>query len=351
MSNDLYGNRPGERLRYDLLDAAGHLVEADFDGVQPSGIVDMSEPANPDDIERSATITVDRSDIDWATHRVRISYAGAGLTIPLITALVKAPTAEHAEHGVSQPLTLFDHTQILADDQFGRTTGYELGAGCVATAAAVVESTTTTLTLTGDSIAALSAPLTFDASTSKLAIARGILDTGNLLLRADPLGRLIAPAWVPPADRPVAFGFEYGERSVYLPDFTRAQDLTGAPNRWVCIQRTDSGQPAAVYAAEDTRSDSPFSYGARGRWITGGVETVDAADYQALQAIAWRRLIDAQQVADEITITHAVLPGVVPGARVDFEHPHLGVVPATVVKQRYVENGDVMVQTTIRRIL
>ena len=319
---ELLGSRV-ESFRYELLDAADQvvreLVVTDPDRgvvgeVLPGGTIDIAETA---EVIGSGSITmIPASPINWLNARIRVSYIGAGRVEPVLTALPRVPGQSMSPVGDTVSVSLLDKTSIPKADSYGEQFSVAAGVSPIDAATAVLASSGANNYLLDATTATLSAGMVWDAGTSKLKIVNDLLAAANYdPLIATPAGVLRGKAYTNPTARGVAWEFADTTQGVYLPTWTRPRDLSTVPNKLACIGRIPEGAAegtvALVATATDTRTDSPFSYANRGnRWITAA--PVQDVDYDGtlgtLQAIANRKLTDAQQVATEYEITHPWLP-------------------------------------------
>ena len=250
---------------------------------------------------------------------------------------------------------LYDKLLILSDDSFGASYALAAGVNIIDSVAAVITSTGETSMALTPSTAVLSAAMVWDAAASKLRIANDLLDAaGYFSLFCDGLGRFRALPYTAPAARGVRWALADDANGLYLPEWSRVQDVFSVPNRYVCVGRTDGATAASIQTATDTSSTSPFSYANRGRWITRTDTDVEYADSNVanLLAIAQRRLIEAQQVSETFEIDHPVLPFGL-NDLVSFTNARLNgrVVPAVVQKQTFNLSAGGLVTSTLRTVL
>ena len=357
MSNDdVWAGHRVEEYRYELLDAWDRIVST-LDDVVDGGSLSRSVYASP---RETATITLlERTDIDWLAHRVRISHVlhtdGEPIVTPLLTGIVSAPVEDHDDHGVTVELDLADKTAILAGDAFPGYWGLASGT-IILDAVRLIVGTTRGLRwgggnggVIGDSTMQLMQDRTWDLDVTKLQIVNDILDSGGFYaLYCDGLGRYRGDLYVPAEKRTPVHHFDRG----YLPTWTRDQDVANIPNRYVVGGRSDDPDvrgPVAV--AIDM--DGPYGFRARGdRWITAPADTgVEYSTLPELQAIADRRLAAAQSAAETITITHPYLPWVDLNCVVTVDHPRLDEPLRCVVwKQSHQLALGGLVTSTMRRV-
>ena len=188
---------------------------------------------------------------------------------------------------------------------------YSLAAGTliIPTVAALIASTGETRVAVTDSAATLTAALTWEAGTSKLTIINDLLQAaGYWSLWCDGSGLFRVEPYRNPADRAVAFEFVHGETSLHMPDWGREQDNTSVPNRFIAVGQGDEDTPPLVGVAANENPDSPYSFQARGRWITATEEGVEAESQTVIDQYAARKLREAMDPVARLTVTHAMLP-------------------------------------------
>ena len=349
MSEQLLGHRQ-ESFRVELLTTTDTVLRT-LAGVQAdAGQLDLSVAAT---IRSSGNLATERigDDVDWLQHRVRVSYVlGDDLVEPLITAIGAAPVEGHTATGVSVDVELYDKTLILKDDSFLGHYGLPEGTPILDAIQDVIASTGEAGELVGESDAVLAAPMVWDPGTTKLRICNDLADAaGCFALYCDGWGRYRADTYVPPAARGIAWTFADDTHGLYLPEWTRDLDVSGVPNRYVCVGRSTGDTAALVSVATDEDPDSPFSFQARGRWITRTDTDVEAASQGILDLIAVRRLAEAQMVGETITITHPWLP-IRLNDVVLFRHARTGESRGVLQRQTVNLTPGGLVQSTIRRI-
>lgn len=348
-----YGHRV-ERVRYDLLDLADRAVEGNVGDFQTGGSIDGSATAP---IRWSGSVACDGDRIDWLSHRLRVWYVLDGAEpIPLITAVVEAPDAAHDDLVVERSLQLLDKTSILAGDDFGDMWGYDAGTPIIQTVRDIINSVgdAGAIIVIPDSPLALAESRVWDSDTDKLTIANDLLKAaGYEPLWCDGLGRYRSDPTTD--DGGADWTFEYGDRSVYLPEVKHTLDRYRVPNRYRCVQRTAGDVPPATAVATDEDPKSPYSYPGR-PWSTRTDRDVEVGDwptpeeaFAALKAEAQRRLVAAQRPTAVIEISHPVLPTVTLNARVQLEHPRLGTITAR-VSQQHIDLDGLLVGSTLEGV-
>lgn len=262
----------------------------------------------------SASLTIDESGqgIDWMRHRVQVIYNPgiAGVDAWATgTYLFSSPTERHTDFGVTYDVDL--HTKMVVPDEDTVGQRYSLAAALpiIPAVVALIQSSGESRIAVTPSEKTLTSGLTWDAGTSKLTIINDLLAAaGYWSLWCDGAGQYRIEPYLAPEARPVAHTFAYGQDSLYLPDWDREQDHSAVPNRFVAVGQGDADTDALVAVATNENSASPYSYQARGRWITRTEDGVEAADLTVLEQHAERRLRDAMSPVARLTVGHAMLP-------------------------------------------
>lgn len=306
---DWTGHRQ-ESFQFELLDLDDQLV-APLTNVAAGGQLEFSTAAT---IRGSGSITIRNpgpDPTDWARSRVRVSYVLDGDAVPLITAIPRAPVESHKATGTSLDIELYDKTLILREDSYGASWALPAGSNIIDAVAAVISSTgvpARDLLLVASADTASTA-MVWEAGTSKLAIVNDLLDSaGYFAIYCDGWGRFHADPYTTPTQRGTSWSFADDETGVYLPEWTLDADVFTVPNRYICVASTEGETPALTATATDIDPASPYSFGARGRWITRVDTDVDASSQATLELLAERRLHKAQQVGAVVELTHPWLP-------------------------------------------
>lgn len=309
MSDLLHGRVEG--WRYELVNAKLQVLR-ELSSILPGGTIDRTLDG---EIAVSGNVTAEVSklgDVYWQAQLIRVSYLLAGTAYPLVTGIPSAPSRANNPTADTVNVALFDRTQALSTDCFGETYTVLAGANPIEAAKAVVASVGELEVLADGYSGTLPASLSWDPAATKLQIVNDLLAAAGFFpVWADPLGRLRFTTYLLPQNRAISWDFADNAQGLYVPTWTHDKDVSNVPNRVVVGGYTDGAVAALVATATDTRPDSPFSYAARGnRWITRAPEFGVAFDGTpgGLQAIAERRLVEAQQVVESFTITHPWLP-------------------------------------------
>jgi len=262
----------------------------------------------------SADLSLDErgQSIDWLSHRVRVSY-DPGVTgvepWDVGTYLFTSPEELHTEFVTGYGVSLLPKMAVIDEDTVENRLALDSGTAIVSTVVDLIESTGESRIAATPSDKVLSAPLTWDAATSKLTVINDLLAAaGYWSLWCDGSGLFRVEPYVNPADRPVSWVFQHGETAVHSAEWTRTRDMSSVPNRFVAVGQGDQDTEALVGVALNENPVSPFSYQSRGRWITASETGVEAESQEVLDQYAARRLLDGMDPVARIEVEHAVLP-------------------------------------------
>jgi hypothetical protein len=288
-----------ETFTYQLLNNSD-VVLGTLNGVQDGGSLEFSVST---DVRSTGSITLTKlKDIDWLHSRVRVYYN----ELPLITAIPSVPAENYDDAETTMQVDLYDKTLILLGDNFGGSYSVAAGTNIISKVIEVIQSTGETKIAIEPSTATLANTIVWEANTSKLKIVNDLLGAANYWsVWCDGMGYFRSSPYTAPAYRPVMYNFVDDATGMYLPAFTRNYDPFSVPNRYICVGKTD-GDVEALSATATDESGGPFSYPGR-PWLTVTETDVSYVDMTNLEAIAQRKLNDAQQVGETLTITHPYL--------------------------------------------
>lgn len=308
MQNPLTEHR-SPRWRCELLDETDAPIGR-LDGIEGGNI----ELAALGRLGASGSLTLlDRGQrIDWMSHRVRFSYdPGVRGVAPWNVAvmLLTSPTARHkAGHRIWE-VELLSKLGVLDEDTVDTTYSLAEGAEIIPAVLALIESSGETRYTVTPSTSKLKSQQVWEAGTPKLTIINNLLEAaGYWSLWCDGSGQLRVEPYVPPAERSPAWEFRQGAASIHLPEWGREQDLAAVPNKFIVAAAGDEDDPGIIGIAKNEKPDSPFSYQARGRWITETEQGVEVEDQAAADQLAARRLADRMAPVAKITATHLPVP-------------------------------------------
>lgn len=305
----MWGLPRSPRWRYELLNDAdeplGELLGVEGGSLE---VVALSRLGGSGEL----TIRDLGQEIDWMRHRVRVSYDPGvdgfeewHVGVWLLT----TPREAHDQSGRKFTVGLLPKTQAVDEDSVTDTYSLTAGVNIVSTVVALIRSTGETRIAVTPSSAVLANAQVWDAGTSKLTIVNDLLTAANYWsLAVDGEGQFRVEQYVNPADRPIVYSFVEGEASIHTPDWVREQDLSSVPNRFVVVGQGDDETPPLIGVAENTGPDSPYSFQARGRWISRTEENVELASQAAATALAQRRLTDAMSPVGRLEVTHLAVP-------------------------------------------
>jgi hypothetical protein len=253
---------------------------------------------------------------DWKSIRLQPFYEavfpdGTEAEWPLGVFIPDIPAAHWTDGSQEQTVGLFDGLKVLVDDKTPTT--YALPKGTYPTvavrsilsAAGIPDSAVSLV----DSVVQLQVAMVWEPGTTRLRIVNDLLLAANYWpLATDGYGVYTSSPYALPTDRADRYLFEDGEASIYEPEFEVEADTFDIPNRVTIIGRTSGETPPLVAVVTNEDLMSPYSQPNRGRWIDRTPETVEAVDFPTLDALARRRLAEATQVANAVSLSHWLVP-------------------------------------------
>ena len=269
----------------------------------------------------SASLTIDErgQGIDWLTHRVKVTYDPGtgddawGMGVWQFT----SPTTTTDDAVTTHSVELLSKMAAIDEDSVADRYSLAAGTQIIPAVLTLIRSTGETRIAATDSDATLTNPMVWEAAESKLTIINDLLEAaGYWSLWCDGEGQFRVEPYTPPGDRPTSWVFEAGEAAIHESGWSREQDLSAIPNRFVVVGQGDEETPALVGVAQNDDPESPFSTVSRGRVITRSEEGVEGTQ-QVLDQLAERRLRDAMSPVASLNVTHAILP-LDPNDVVDF---------------------------------
>jgi hypothetical protein len=330
----LYGSRT-TRYRFEVLThntATGIDTLAGFlDGVGPASVswsantaVKGSGSIEVADLAEPQPGTLAAHDINLVTARIRPVLLIEGLPeVPLSVYVITAAPEVWADTGRLFRLELHDKATVLDQDHLDGSFTASATVPVLTTVAQVIASAGETIAVDTADTRTLVSPMVWDAGTSKLQVVNDLLDalTYNSLW-VDGQGNFRATPYVRPVDRPISYevltgitrDLIDGPTSIYRPDWTRDLDSYGVPNKVVAVESGTGDAPPLVGTVTNEDPTSPYSYQARGRWITTtltGVDVPDGTDPQrtaSLVARARQTLIAASAPQAAVQVEHLPLP-------------------------------------------
>jgi hypothetical protein len=262
--------------------------------------------------------------LNWLKLRLR-PWAQVNLASwPLGVYVPNSPTAKYTSTGKVWEVSCLDKTSALDLVKVPQTYSVGVDANVTTLVEGLIEASGETGVSLTPSDKTTRTMLAWPPGTSTLTIVNDLLDAINYSsLWTDGWGHFRAEPYVPPADRRLIAEFQEGEFSVHLPEFTREQDIANIPNRVLVVSEGDDERETLTAEVYNTDANSPYSYQARGGWITRVYES-NAVDQETLNAQASRYMARAQNPIATLDITHAVVP-VEGAAKVRFTSADLDV--------------------------
>ena len=341
----LYGNRD-TTFRYELLqhDPATGLdsFSGILDGVTPGGNLSWTSNAV---VKKSGTITVQDlevakpgarriSDVNLYTERIRPVMVIDGLPeIPLGVYVITASPEKWRGTGREWPLELHEKTTALEQDSVDVSFTAGTAQPVLEIIESVIEGGGERITIDGSDTRTLRNSLVWAAGTTRIRIVNDLLDAiGYNSLWMDGQGSFRATQYVRPADRSTRYSMLNdadgeqlqrelvdGDQSIYSPEWTRDRDTYKVPNKVIAVAAGTGDDAPLTGTVTNENPDSPFSFDARGRWVTRVLDNVDVPDFSAepdpaaattlfLESRAEQALIAASSVQATVELSTLPIP-------------------------------------------
>lgn len=269
---------------------SGSLVWSIFRAVPGSGTLDLTRGAEQ---------------IDWLTDRVRVTHSDGQTETPMGVWLISMPGWDTDGPVTRTTLTLLDKCETL-NSPIGEWVTYPAGTAVVATVTGIITARGETAMSVTASALTLRTAQTWEPEDTWLTVVNDLLASINYAsLRADMQGRLVIEPYVAPADRTIAaiYGPEPGDARL-RPSWSSEADIYSLPTgARIYVPGTD--EVAGFVGAADLPDDHPLSAASRGRPLLL-VEQGEAADQTVANSLARRRLDEALQVTQRVTVAHPV---------------------------------------------
>lgn len=315
-----------ENLIGELLTVTGGNLSWDaYASVKGGGTLDVLDDGTP---------------IDWLNTRVRpfvlrtrLGMGTPTVETPLGVFLSAAPSTNWDKTGGQRSVEVVDKLSILDTDVPMDSSGLKAltyavpaGANIVATVKALIDATGEATPAIQPSTKTLTAPIVWERGTTRLKIINDLLEVGQFFsLFCDGQGQYQVVNYVQPTDREplydLATPYSKGDNSLMAPAWKQDRNIYSIPNRYVVVTVGDGESEGLTATAVNVDPESPYSYAARGRWITQTQVGVDAADQAGLDAYARRQLSAATSVSSGINVSALYLPDVLINTVIRFLNP------------------------------
>ena len=284
------------------------------------GSVNLS---STDRLGGDATLTIDEhtaTRIDWQKDRCLITYDPGVPGYPAWDLGVYLFTSPDDRHRLVSSFEVTLQTKMLILDEATTEGPWALPAGSnlIEACVGLIQSTGESRIAATPSQAAAASDIIFDAGESLLTVINTLLEAANYwACHTDGTGQFVLAPYAPPAERPIVWTFAAGETSLHAPEWDRSLDQSSVPNRVETYTAGDEQTDPLIGVATNTNPDSPYSWQARGRWVTRR-EQVEAASQTEADALAARYLLAAMSPLAKLSVSHAMLP-IRPRQAVRFE--------------------------------
>lgn len=317
-----YGHRL-ESIRVELLDTSDNFIRE----------LKSVESVNLDGHWTSAVLwggkmkLTDPGDIDWLQSRVKIYYAYSTPDDPTVREYPRGifipatPTGNRVEGSNFREVELYDKTQVFHEDVMPTSYSVEAGENVMWTVKNIVREVEGVDPDIIDYDDKVRVTMTWKPGTTKLTIIRDLLDSMNMSkFQMGNDGELFSYSPVILGEQPPSWVFRDSQyEGLYVDGWGDEQDLYAVPNRWVGWTRSDGETEPLYSSAENTDPDSPFSFQARGRWVTRITEDVDTTSQAKLDAVIEANLTRATHATHTLTVEHPWIP-IALGDTVEFHN-------------------------------
>ena len=318
------------------------------------------------DLDEASSGMLKISDLSLESVRIRPVCVIEGLPEnPLGVFLISSATEEWEDTGRVWSISMLDKCTVPSQDVVEETYAVASGANVLQAVRDLLATTGESITVNLSNSPTTSRGMVWDPGTSKLTIINDLLSVaGYSSLWIDGIGNFKATPRVLPADRPINYevlGFPrellYGENSIYEPSWSLDRDSFKVPNKVIAIQSSTGSAAALTGTWTNTDASSPYSYAARGRWITHVVTDVDcpagtSGEITAfLQSRARAVLVQMSSVQATVKVTHLPIPMVV-GDVLRFSHEDAEVDSRYVVTNIELDASSTgMMRSTIQEVV
>jgi len=292
------------------------------------------------DLEAAAAGLLRIADLKLESVRLRPVCIIQGLPEnPLGVFLVTAAAENWEATGRVWSLELLDKCTVPAQDLVDQSYAVPAGALILQTVKSILASCGEYIAINESVTLATSTGMVWEAGTSKLKIINDLLDVaGYNALWMDGYGNFMVTPRVLPADRSILYEvlgvareLRDGAQSIYEPTWNRQRDSFEVPNKVIAVQAA-GGEDTAALVGQWTNEDpaSPYSYVARGRWITYVLDSVETPEGTEAETIAFLQqrarttLIQMSAVQAQVKVTHLPIPVRVSDV-LRFSHTQAGV--------------------------
>lgn len=310
-----------EKYRVELLTPSETITTTLINGVRGGKINFSVTGTIPSSGSLDLVVT---EEIAWLSYRVKPYYqilSPTGVLLkeyPLGVYLPAAPVTKYTDTEVVQNIELYDKLLILQQDSFEETKTIKIGESVKTTVDGIITGTGEPIEKNGIGWVGdpkIGQDMVWESGVPKLQIINDLLGAINYYpLRCNNIGVFYSTPYTEPLQRPIAFEFEYGTNSIYLPEFTKDFDEFSLPNKFIAISKTTTGDEEPLVERIIHATGSKYSVAERGRTITKVEKNIDLADgtveqkQAALLEIARKKLIQELSTTSKVTISHPFVP-------------------------------------------
>lgn len=313
VGDPLTQHRAGTTFGYTLIELSG--TRSDLTGVQVGGGLDWAAGRT---VKGKGSLAVedvgqgyDRS--VWASCRIAVDMTvtpadgGDPVSWPLGVWIPTVPGDDWTSQRHTWPLELLDISHTLRSGGISAAISCPTGTVVTDKVRDLIEDAGLTASVT-DSSKQLRGPLAWPAGTPRITVINDLLATIDYRsVYADGDGVIRVEPYLSPSQRPYAWTFTDDNARIYTPTVGRRQDLASIPTE--VILRTQDGALTGYYAPP---ASSPWAAENRNTPVTLA-DTVEATDQATIDALAYRRWVDASTPQATVDIEHLPVPSLIDG--------------------------------------
>lgn len=319
------------------------------------------------DLEAASAGMLRIGELSLASLRLRPVQVVAGLPEnPQGVFLVSAAGESWNSSGRSWSLELLDKCTVPDQDQVDQSYTVAAGANILQTVKGILASSGEFISVGSSVTLATSNGMLWEAGTSKLKIINDLLDAaGYNSLWMDGFGNFQVTPRVLPANRPATYEvlgipreLRDGAQSIYQPSWEMDRDSFGVPNKVIAVEAA-SGEGVASLRGVWTNTDpaSPYSYAARGRWITHTIDSVETPAGTTLEKTdflekrARATLVQMSSVQAQVKLDHLPIPVRVSDV-IRFVHSESGVDAKYIITRTQLETSPLgLMKSSLQEVI
>ena len=244
-------------------------------------------------------------DGEWSQYRVQPVYEVNGVETKLGMFIPSVSDDSWDDQTLTWDVELADKTSILDHASLNKFHTIPAGTNIVSAVKTLIE-------LSGEPAGALTpttqttlGTITIEPNTPLLKAINDLLSAANFFsLWCDGDGQYQVTPSTSVTARPIVAEFVDGldGTALYVPQFTRSQDIASIPNRVIAVSAADGETEALISVAENRNPDSPFSFDRLGVWVDHPEENIETTSQAAFNEWTQRRLESLSSAVANVAI-------------------------------------------------